>query len=50
MQSLLEAEAILKTTHGNHALVQELQEMITGTLEELGREEHNNRFQGLELI
>ena len=48
-QSLLQAEAILKITHGNHPLVQELRELIARTLEEL-REEQNRSIQGVELI
>lgn len=48
-QSLLQAEAILKVTHGNHPLVQELRAMIGQTLEEL-REEQNRTVQGMELI
>ncbi|KAJ7340411.1 SET and MYND domain-containing protein 3 [Desmophyllum pertusum] len=48
-QLLLQAEAILKVTHGNHPLVQELREMIAQTLDEL-REEQNRTVQGMELI
>jgi len=48
-QTLLQAEAILKVTHGNHPLVQELRELIAQTLEEL-RVEQNMTVQGMELI
>lgn len=48
-QTLLQAEAILKVTHGNHPLVQELRELIAQTLEEL-RLEQNRTVQGMELI
>jgi len=48
-QSLLQAEAILKVTHGDHPLVQELRELITRTLEEL-RGEQSRTVQGLELV
>lgn len=48
-QTLLQAEAILKVTHGNHPLVQELRELIAQTLGEL-RVEQNRTVQGLELI
>ena len=48
-QSLLQAEAILKITHGNHPLVQELRDLKARTLEEL-REEQKRSVQGMELI
>ena len=46
-QTLLQAEAILKVTHGKHPLVQELRELIAQTLEEL-RVEQNRTVQGVE--
>lgn len=48
-QSLLQAEAILKVTHGNHPVVQELRDLIARTQQEV-REEQSRREQGLEII
>lgn len=46
---LLQAEAILKVTHANHPLLQELRELVAQTLEEL-RVEQNRTVEGVELI
>lgn len=48
-QTLLQAEAILKVTHGNHPLVHELRELIARTLEEV-REEQSGADQRMQLI
>ena len=48
-QSLLQTEAILKVTHRNHPVVQELRDLIARTQQEV-REEQSRREQGLEII
>lgn len=48
-QSLLQAEAVLKITHGNHPMVEEFRELIAQTLGEI-RVEQDNGQQGLESI